>query len=377
MAGTALANFNDFMRVTGPRYLTSAEEVINEAVKNTYILGRFLKGKGMDVAIQGGKTINDSIMFDESSTYDHYKPNATFSWSNPQVITDLEINWRFSVDHMTWTDQEVELNMSEGLSRDAQKGAYKRLKRIKEMRLWTSFLNGMEADLWAAPNGAEMETATGSKPYSIPAFISENTSEYHGFGAGFNLMSVDGASESKWRNQIVTYDAGDPDDSDGDQDGLLDAFDEMFLKVKFTPPATKQEYFEKDVLNRQFICCSRTGLNLYKRMLRDANDTLVNKQDPAYNMPQYSGIDLVYVASLDDASIYGSAANQTESAAGGSRFWWINGNYMTPVYHARRYMEKHDPMRHPNQPFTTVQPVDCWWNIFCNSRQRQGIVTTA
>ena len=34
MAGTALANFNDFMKVTGPRYLTSAEDVINEAVKN-------------------------------------------------------------------------------------------------------------------------------------------------------------------------------------------------------------------------------------------------------------------------------------------------------------------------------------------------------
>ena len=377
MAGTALANFNDFMKVTGPRYLTSAEEVINEAVKNTYILGRFLKGKGMDVSIQGGKTINDSIMFDESSTYDHYKPNATFSWTNPQVITDLEINWRFSVDHMSWTDQEVELNVSEGLSRDAQKVAYKRLKRIKEMRLWTSFLNGMEADLWTAPSGAEMETATGSRPYSIPAFISENTTQYHGFGAGFNLMGVDGASESKWRNQLVTYDAGDPDDSDGDQDGLLDAFDEMFLKVKFTPPATKQEYFEKDSLNRQFICCSRTGLNLYKRMLRDANDTLVNKQDPAYNMPQYSGIDLVYVATLDDAAINGSAANQTETAAGGSRYWWLNGNYMTPVYHARRYMEKHDPMRHPNQPFTTVQPVDCWWNTFCNSRQRQGVIATA
>ena len=376
MAGTALANFNDFMKVTGPRYLSSAEEVINEAVKNTYILGRFLKGKGMDVSIQGGKTINDSIMFDESSTYDHYKPNATFSWSNPQVITDLEINWRFSVDHMSWTDQEVELNVSEGLSRDAQKVAYKRLKRIKEMRLWTSFLNGMEGDLWTAPDGSEMETATGSRPYSIPAFISENTTQYHSFGAGFNLMGVDGATESKWRNQVSTYDYDDPDDSDGDQDGLLDKFDEMFLKVKFTPPATKQEYFEKDTLNRQFICCSRGGLNLYKRMLRDANDTLVNKQDPAYNMPQYSGIDLVYVATLDDAAINGTDGDATESGASndGYRYWWLNGNYMTPVYHARRYMEKHDPMRHPNQPFTTVQPVDCWWNTFCNSRQRQGII---
>jgi hypothetical protein len=385
MAGTALANFNDFMKVTGPRYLSSAEDVINEAVKNTYILGRFLKGKGTDVSIQGGKTINDSILFDESSTYDHYKPNATFSWSNPQVITDLEINWRFSVDHMSWTDQEVELNVSEGLSRSAQKVAYKRLKRIKEMRLWTSFLNGMEADLWkgAYANGAEMETNTGSLPYGLQAFISENTSNYHSFNTGdaTTVMGVAPGTESKWRNQVSTYDYADPDDSDGDQDGLLDKFDEMFLKVQFIPPATKQEYFEKDNLNRQFICCSRGGINLYKRMLRDANDTLVNKQDPAYNMPQYSGIDLVYVSTLDDAAINGdTVADDTETAVvatdenPGYRYWWLNGNYLTPVYHTRRYMEKHDPMRHPNQPFTTVQPVDCWWNLFCKSRQRQGII---
>ena len=382
MAGTALANFNDFMKVTGPRYLTSAEDVINEAVKNTYILGRFLRGKGMDTAIQSGKTINDSILFDESSTYDHYKPNATFSWKNPQVINDLEINWRFSVDHMSWTDQEVELNVPGGLSSGAQKVAYKKLKRIKEMRLWTSFLNGMENDLWASANGnaSEMETNTGTLPYSIPAFISEHDgttgTTYVPWASETSLMGINPANESKWRNQVSRYDYDDPDDSDGDRDGLLDAFDEMFLKVQFTPPSTKQEYFEKDNLNRQFITCSRSGLNLYKRMLRDANDTLVSKQDPAYNMPQYSGIDLVYVAALDSASVNGTTPSATESGAtpDGYRYWWLNGNYMTPIYHARRYMEKHDPMRHPNQPFTTVQPVDCWWNLFCNSRQRQGII---
>ena len=52
--GTALSNFNDFMNLTGPRYLTSAEQVVNEAVENTYLLSRMLKGKGMDSVIQGG-----------------------------------------------------------------------------------------------------------------------------------------------------------------------------------------------------------------------------------------------------------------------------------------------------------------------------------
>tara|TARA_R110002110_G_scaffold46222_2_gene139908 strand:- start:145 stop:1302 length:1158 start_codon:yes stop_codon:yes gene_type:complete len=382
MAGTALANFGDFMKVTGPRYLTSAEDVINEAVKNTYILGRFLRGKGMDVAVQSGKTINDTILFDESSTYDHYKPNATFAWKNPQVLNDLEINWRFSVDHMSWTDQEIELNVPDGLSSGAQKVAYKKLKRIKEMRMWTSFLNGMENDLWAQASGSatEMETSSGSLPYSIPSFISEHDgttgTSYVPWASATTIMGINPASETKWRNQVSRYDYDDPGDSDGGNNGLLNAFDEMFLKVQFIPPATKQEYFEKDKLNRQFICCSRDGINMYKRELRDSNDTLVSKQDAAYNMPQYGGIDLVYVASLDTATINGETPSDTEAGntKNGARYWWLNGNYMTPVYHSRRYMEKHAPMRHPNQPFTTVQPVDCWWNLFCNSRQRQGII---
>ena len=374
MAGSALSTFNDFMKVTGPRYLSSAEDVINEAVENTYVLSRFLRGRGMDKVIQGGKTINDVVMFDDDSTYDHYQPNETFSWTNPQVLTTLEINWRFSIDHMAWTDQEIELNVGDGLSYDAQKVVYKKLKRTKEMRLWTSLLNGMEADLWkpAASQQTEMEDSTGKLPYSIPSFISEDTTNYHDTG-WTTIQGVNPATESKWRNQVSTYDYDDPDDSDGDNDGLIDAFDEMWLTCRFIPPATKQEYFDKPNLNRQFIAASRSGINLYKRMLRDANDTLVSKQDPAYNNPQYSGIDIIYVSTLDTATIFGGAT-EADATTAGNRFWWINGNYLTPVFHARRYMEKHDPMRHPNQPFTWVQPVDTWWNLFCNSRQRHGII---
>lgn len=381
MAGTALANFSDFMKVTGPRYLTSAGQLINEAAKNTYVLKRFLRGADMSVSVQGGRTINDSIMFDESSTYDHYKPNATFQWSNPQVVTDLEINWRFSIDHMSWTDQEIELNLPEGLSADAQKVVYKRLKRIKEQRMWTSMLNGMENDLWAKANGndGEMEAADGLLPYSIAAFISEHDGTD---GTTYvpwtttTIMGVNPANISGWRNQVTRYDFDDADDSDQDNDGLIDAFDEMWLKTRWIPPTTKAEYFENDDMYAQIICCSLAGMNQYKRMLRLSNDTLVSKQDAAYLSPQYGGIDLLYISTLDTATINGTTPSGTETGAtpDGNRYWWINGKYMTPVFHTRRYMSAKDPMVHPNQPYTTIQPVDSWWNLFCNSRQRQGIV---
>ena len=141
---SALSTFTDFIDTTGPSFLTSAEDVVNEACKNNYLLRRFLRGQGPSETVQGGSSIKDTIMFDEESTFQYYEPNQTFTWENPQVVENWEIQWRFCVDHMAYTDAEVELNVGTGMSRAARHTAYKRLKRIKEQRLWTSILNGME-----------------------------------------------------------------------------------------------------------------------------------------------------------------------------------------------------------------------------------------
>lgn len=435
MAGTPIQTFNDFMAATGPTYLTSADAVINEAVKNTYAFSRLLKDKTSEATIQGGNEIRDVIMFDDSSTYDHYLPNDTFNWRNAQTLDTIRCPWRFSLDHMAWTDHEIELNSGEGSGRDYVKSQYKRLKRQKEQRMWTSLLNGFENDLWASPFGqsGEMEAAGGKLPYSLPCFINEVPDFNNAFGVrgglplgwstvmqlANNASNGDVAGEDRWTNQISYYDP--TPGSDGPNKamvaysgvenarvngqtftanigGLITAFDEMFLKCEFVPPSTKQEYFEKPTLNRQMILCSRLGINQYKQALRASNDTLVSYQDAAYTNPTFSGIELMYCSNLDTAAIFPklssgttqrtayntdivaasttAGATETDSTVidPGARYYWVNGNYLTPIYHSRRYFSKHEVMKHPNQPFTYVQVVDCWWNLFCNSRQRHGIV---
>lgn len=408
----SITQFNDFMQSTGPAYLKSADAVINEAVKNNYVLSRLLKEKASETLVQGGTSIKDVIVFDDASTYQKYQPNDTFTWSNPQVTDTLTAPWRFSMDYMSWTDQEVELNDGDA------KVMYKRLKRIKEMRMWTSMLNGMENDLWAPSQGnySNMETG-GKEPYGLPAFITEDIGAVTTFGerggrpiGWTNVLGIDPDTDGRWSNQISFYDrALDHNAVPGSYTfsnfnsgtrqvgGLFPAFDEMYLKVQFKAPLTQRQYFEETNLNRQMILCSRAGINQYKRALRASNDMLVSPQDSAYSTPTFSGIPLEYCANLDDAAIYpngnatvadtkiGRDAATLVTTSGGSetgsttidkgaRYWFINGQYLTPIFHSTRYMKKHDVMRHPNQPFTWVQPVDCWWNLFCNSRQRHGII---
>jgi hypothetical protein len=383
---SALSTFTDFIDTTGPSYLTSAEDVVNEACKNNYLLRRFLRGKGPSETIQGGSSIKDTILFDEESTFQYYEPNQTFNWQNPQVVENWEINWRFCVDHMAYTDAEVELNVGTGLGRAARHTAYKRLKRIKEQRLWTSIMNGMEDALFAVPDDGAMEQANGTKPYSIPAFLNEYTNGLHPkFDTDTTVQGLAPATYSKWVPQQQFY--GDSGGGGGtswitpdDATNMIAAFDKIFLDVQFVPPPSHQEYFDDPSLNAMFIACSKKGQNAYQQLLRASQDTFVtgSRQDPAYMQPKYAGIDLVYAPKLDEYAGYGDAGDQTESGDTnnhtGPRFYFINGNYMKFIFHTTRYMYQHPAMRHPNQPFTTIVPVDSWYNFVCRSRQRLGIV---
>ena len=433
----SIQTFNDFMVATGPSYLTSVDSVINEAVKNTYAFSRLLKGKTKEQTVQGGNEIRDVIMFDDARTYGHYQPNDTFVWSNPQVSDYIRCPWRFHIDHMSWTDAEVQLNTGETAA--STKAAYKRLKKIKEMRMWTSMLNGMEEDLWARPDVAQMEAETGRLPYSLPYFLTEVGQDFGGalgrrgtapYTASTNtshtVMRISPFTESRWTNALELYncatDASAPTStnwgtvynsplslntvysqgaaSTATVSNLFNAFDVMFMRLRYEKPQTRQQYFENDQLNRQMILTSRDGVQRYRNALRLSNDTLVSYQDAAYANPAYAGIDVTYCSDLDTAAIFpahsGTVAqtltgyNGVAGAAGAffgfgtengvntivkaPRYYFVNGNYLTPVFHAQRYFKTHEVLRHPNQPFTYVQPVDCWSNLFCNSRQRHGVV---
>ena len=397
--GSALSVFNDFMTTTDSAVLTGTDSIINEATKHNYLLRRFMKGKSNSQILQGGKTIKDQIFFDEESTFDYYQPNETFTWQNPQVLTEWEIDWKFAVDHMSWTDHEIELNTGGGLSRSARHKVYKKLRRVKEQRLWTSLLNGMEDALFAVPSKADMEDSGGTKPYSLPCFInSETDGLYHdGSAAWTTVESIDPSSSGypKWTPQKTTYDifeTGTQASFEADQ-SIFAAFDAMYLKVKFQAPPTRQEYFESSTLNAQFIACSKLGITDYMACLRNQQDMFAapSRQDPAFLKPTYGGIELEYVSNLDTAEVYriGSGTtlgNESEGEDGtdnnsatdayvkGPRYYWINANYIHPVFHSTRYFYRHPVMTHPNQPFTHVQPVDCWTNLVCTSRQRSGIV---
>ena len=384
---TALSEFTDFQNMSPPIYLRGPTEMVNDAIVQVPLLGRLLLNRDMNQILQGGSTIRDTIKLNVTTTYKTYSPGSPYGGYPIRQSSSLnEIRWRYSRDHMAWTEAELLQNIPAGQTAQARGGVYKKLQYSKEQDLWTSIFNGIEDQLLApaADETANMESAGGEKPYSLYALINEETNRVaNGWTVVQNISRTDGsANATNWQNRRVLYDANQPDDQDSDNDGLLDAFEEMYLTLQFIPPRLPgtEQFFQRSGRDpvKMFIAASTSGVQVYKRRLLERNDTLAGREDPAFTAPKYGGIDVVQVSNLGSATLYDGAstpATESNATTSGSRYFWIDGNFLTPIFHVSKFFDKQKSFVLQEQPDTTVQIVSVWYNLFLNSALRQGIVS--
>lgn len=386
--GIAIQQFLDWAINTGPIFLSGEDRIVNNISKRSFLLGKMLRGKPASQTIQGGNKIQETLYLLANRTFTTFKRNTDVTWENPQKDTLVQYDWRFTLDHMTWDEAEYELQTS-GLSGIGLKTKYKDMAFSKMQRVWESMIDGWEDLLWQAPNGAdqfaEMEGANGQEPYSIPVFVNESGSATQGFDSNWTTIGqVSMATYGQnWDNARVQYDANDPGDTDGNQNGLLNAFDDISVTINYRPPGFKDEYFEKasEVGNRHIICTSKKGLTQIMGIYRSSNDNLIQPQDGSYPMPRWNGMALYDIAALDTAALYddGSSGFVSEEAAtvtnSGARYYFLNTEYLNVVYHSAKYFKMKDTPKEPERKVGVyVVPVECWGNMTCTSRRHQGIV---
>lgn len=354
MSGKALASFADFVKATNERVLTPPKDIVSDAVLRTYTIADSLRGRGEDEVVQSGSEITDRIQLTTSSGFGFYDPNEQFSPTIEDVLTKIRCPWRFAKDYWAWTDHEIKLNEGDRLTQ------FKSLRNSKRQACTISLFNGMEAALWATPNNAQMESLTnaGGRPYSIRCFITEDGLAPSGFTT---VMQVDPSTNSRWRNQVSTYTAGAIDTT------LLSAFEDNWRKTKFESPETKDDYFKETKFRKMKITTNLDGLKTYFRLTRQSNDRNYPQNDLGYQTedPVFGKVPVKWAEALDSVGY----------ATGQPRYFWQNYEYMFPVFHAERYMYETDPINGGHtQPFSWVVYKDTWYNWFCRSRYRQGII---
>ncbi len=392
MVGTPLSQFNDFVEGTGPTYVTGPKSLINEAVKNTYWFGRLIQGaKSKKKMLQGGANIRENLVFQDNGTFQTYLPGQTHDWKNPQRLKKLQIEWRYTLAHMAWVEQEILNNeiISYGTN-DARFQQYVDIRNEKEMLMWTSKWNGLEDLLWAQPDSSSMESTDGTEPYSIPAFINEEANGLWGQFLGMsdsrtfttveNLDPKDTSLSLRWQPQQASYSPAKNTAADvGDPLFLMSAFDDIFQDVMFEQPPTMKQYWEDPRYNKFMIVTTKAGRSQFMRLMRLQQDHFIaGPQDASYPDPQFNGIPVQRASTLETAALYnnaGSPVTEDNATSSGARYYLVNSEYLYPVFHTQRYFYKHEVTKHHNVPDTWVCPVATWYNIICTSRQRQGIVS--
>ena len=280
MPGKALVNFADFVKSTNLRSLTNPDDILNDAVNRTYgFFNDMLLGRGVEEVVRGGERIKEVVQLKSGTQFQFYRAGETFSPYLEDTQTTLYFDWRFAKDAFGWTDQETMLNEGED-----QKIQFKRLKKSKQQACYTSMYNGMEA-AWisSAPVAAAMETqATATDPYCMRAFITE------GGGAPgvvdgapvawLTIAGVDPTTELRYTNQVESYTAGSIDTT------LLKSFRNMWRKLKFKKPRTKEDFFKDTNFKKTRILTDATGQEAYERILTEGNDSFTRKNDAGFDL---------------------------------------------------------------------------------------------
>lgn len=366
-----LSKFAQWLSLTREHVLTGPEQIVNDAVKNTYIIGECIRAKS-EKLIRGGNQITERIKLLDTGSFRTYSPGTERNPQRRNTTRTVRIPWRFSESDISYTDAEIELN--EG---DDELSKFKSFRFALEQDEITDHWNGMENALWRRPSEADMEvsSATPGLQYSIPALISENPTTFRPPGWSGTIMQLDPTVEDGWRNALSRY---NPANLDGPHDGLFAAFDDICLKLHFISPPGYDKYMEQDDLRSMKFVTNRNGRNLYSQLLRDGQDNYrAGPQDPSYGMPVFKGIPIWYCSDLDTSLLdeVGGAYTNQPYPDGRPRFFALNLRFAFPVFHKKRMFMPRGPIHGGvKMPDTETLFRVSWWNFVVASRKRNGII---
>lgn len=389
-AGSLLTAFESFAFATTNVKVSGPETIINDAQARTFLLGWMTRGdRGMKRMLHNGKRIQENMILEDARTFKYHRIGATQEWTNPQQLRQVEVDWRYAIDHMTWARQEIILNERIRYGNKEQVFcAFVDILRLKEMVMYTSTWNGMDGSLFTKPTLATMgDSPTSNEPTvnSLFYWINEDTNGLFNPRSSAVFTTVGGIDPT-----AVGYESFVPVQQTYSTEAIntigniLSAFDRTWKLIRFEKPPSMQEYFTDPRYNNQLIITSSAGHTVYSQLIRqhtaEGFHNIAGSQDPAIPDPQYFGIPVVWQVGMDNADVYQDVAGTDTTTEGlarliGPRFIWLNTNFLYPCFHDEVYMSKDKPRQSYNNVDEYVMPVSTWWQTLCTSRQRQAIVS--
>ena len=371
--GSTIDTFFDFLEATTRAKVSSTQEFVNEATAQSYLLEFFLSGP-MEDMLRGGTEITETIMFDEKGQYGTYSPGDTEDWKIRDVLERTTVPWTFSDTAMVWYEQELALNTPSGATAQQLHHIFVDMQTKKERQTQTDVINGMEDQLLAVPDNSLMEAKGATTPMSIFALINE---EPLGLYPGFTtVQQVDPSLEAGWIPVQQDYTVADPA---AEANGLLNALDDATMLVRYRPTPVDPTISRESTHSDMMIITQSEGMNQYRRVQREANNSIWvhGHADPGHPNPIFIDIPIIWIPAMDTAPVYddGSSGrvvyNSGSAAVAGARYIGINKKELKMYFHTENMMKKLEPERIQGQKDIVRQRIRNWNNLLMSSRQRQ------
>lgn len=360
-----------YLELTREGIIRDANYILNDTAKRSYTIQRLVAAKPADAVVRKGDKILEELKLTQTGNYSEFAPGDRVTVNGGITRVPASYHWRFARNHKPFNKYQTTLNNGSDPAT-----VIKNLAKQIRADLAQDHVDGMENRIWG-PVDATMETTgemSSAKPFSIPTYITEQVAPVGLAGTG-TVANVNFSTYTKWDNQRYGYDSTDPFGANG----LLKAFDEMQVLVRFTPPTGKgSEAFSPDMRSRMFIFTNRDGLSLYKAACRAGNDRFhIAGNDPAYRSVMWDGVTLEHAAQLDEALLEQSSGTAYSSAvytAGKPRYFWVNPEYLWPNFHPEHHMNEVVKDGGAEYPDMEVAFYESMWQVVCTSRRRQGLI---
>lgn len=376
-----MANFQGFaaaLAETAAHVTTDKKFVYNIATPVNYATCFYmLLGRRMADILRAGSDVRARVKFSTSSQAGWYSPvTADHAPSIGQDGTWAIAYWCAHMAQESWKEEELLINKGGTAMGDTAEETWTDELWNKYQSLVTALYNDIEASFWRRPNNAKMGGNDPMWPTSLPAYLNVHTNGLFVEDASTTWTAINGITVAS-NTRYVPYRGTYANFTAGDASNFLVALRKAVRKTSFTPPPRDKEYFNPegdDSVDKSggVVYGSSDGISRVEGLYVNSQDRFVDYWDPAGN-PRFKGIQLVYVAALDDLAVYPDGSgygNSTESAADitGPRFYGVNAQYMKMHWHKRRFFEWLDPFR---QNLTTwTQGVNSLGTMLCPDRSK-------
>jgi len=387
-----LAHVNNSTRQA---FETSSTSIINDVSRRNYAYSELIGGRSVESMIKTGPKIEDRIYLKARKSLRKFRPGAVVNTSNPEIGVNHSSHWAFYLTDMTWTSAEEQLNINgfENMSSEGQASMVKDILNQKRMDAMQSAIDGMDDLLLATPNAGTMEHTSGesedAEVRSLGSFINE---EPNGLFSGYSntngnfttIQGLDPTEYPEWVCQQLAYDAADANIGDATKDNhLLGRLRLMRRKVEFKRPKKPFPEATTDGMTftaRGSIWTGEEGYTQLEDVYQQNSDNFVtpNAQDADYGDITVKGTPVIEIPKLDEVTWYddgsGALTTQAQAAAPGPRYYFINGEFLTPRFHGNKMFYIHETRELPNTVGGYWTPIELWTQLWIHSLRRHGIV---